>query len=324
MTASISTDETTGTGQHRTAGASRSSSGPLRLGLLISHLRPEEKAILAAARVRGLDVTTMIDRELVLDLNAPTAEASGLAVDVVLDRSVAHTKALYTLRTMDRCGIPTLNTPRAVEVCDDKVASSLALAKANVPTPRTFVCYSVESALKAAESLGYPVVLKPVTGSWGRLLARINGPEQMRVILSQKTEHGGFHHEVLYLQEFVEKPGRDIRAYVVGGRVLAASYRLSEHWVTNAARGAVSRPCPVTPEIEGLALRACEAVGARLAGVDLFETGDGLQVVEVNSGGEFKGLQTTTDVDIAGEIVEEAVRIARLARPGETMPSASA
>ena len=298
--------------------------GPLRLGLLISHLRPEEKAILVAARARGLDVTTMIDRELVLDLNAPTAVGSGLAVDVVLDRSVAHTKALYTLRTMDRCGVPTLNTPQAVEVCDDKVACSLALAKAGVPTPRTVVCYSVESALRAAETLGYPMVLKPVTGSWGRLLARINGPDQLRVILGQKSEHGGFHHEVLYLQEFVEKPGRDIRAYVVGGRVLAASYRSSEHWVTNAARGAVSRPCPVTPEIEELSLRACDAVGARLGGVDLFETGDGLQVVEVNSGGEFKGLQTTTDVDIADEIVAEAVRIAERAMRGDSVVSVTA
>ncbi len=310
MTAAPIPRQTTHTGNGTAA--------PLRLGLLISHLRPEEKAILAAARARGLAVTTMIDRDLVLDINAPDAAASGLAVDIVLDRSVAHVKALNTLRTVDRCGIPTLNTPRAVEVCDDKVACSLALAKAGVPTPRTLVCYSVESALRAAEALGYPVVLKPVTGSWGRLLARINGPEQMRVILAQKTEHGGFHHDVLYLQEFVEKPGRDIRAYVVGGRVLSASYRSSEHWVTNAARGAVSRPCPVTPEIEGLALTACEAVGARLAGVDLFETPDGLQVVEVNSGGEFKGLQTTTDVDIAGEIVEEAIRIARLAQRGET------
>ncbi len=284
--------------------------GPLRLGVLISHLRPEEKAILAAGRARGLEVTTLIDRDLVLDLNAPDAAASGLNVDVVLDRSVAHTKALYSLRAIGSYGVPTLNTPRSVEICDDKVASSLALARAGVPTPRTVICYGVESALKAAETLGYPVVLKPVTGSWGRLLARINGPDQLRSIIGQKLEHGGHQHEVLYLQEFIEKPGRDIRAYVVGGRVLAASYRTSEHWVTNAARGAVSRPCPVTPEIEELSVRACEAVHARLGGVDLFETADGLSCVEVNSGGEFKGLQTTTDVDIAAEIVEEAIRVA--------------
>lgn len=292
-----------------------------RIGLLISYLRPEEKAILAAARARGISITTLIDRDLVLDLNAPTAEASGLHVDVVLDRSVAHTKGLNTLRTMARCGVPTLNTAAAVELCDDKVATTLALAAAGVPTPRTFICYSIESALRAAEALRYPVVLKPVTGSWGRLLARINGPDQLRTILGQKTEHGGHQHEVIYLQEFIEKPGRDIRAYVVGGRVLAASYRSSEHWVTNAARGATSRPCPITPEIEDLALRACDAVGARLAGVDLFETGDGLSCVEVNSGGEFKGLQSTTEVDIAAEIVAEAVRAAGVTSPPNPLSS---
>ena len=158
--------------------------------------------------------------------------------------------------------------------------------------------------------VGYPAVLKPVTGSWGRLLARVNGPEQARSILEQKRDLGSFHHGIFYVQEYIEKPGRDIRAYVVGDHVLAASYRSADHWVTNAARGAQSIPCPITPEIEELSLRACKAVGARLAGVDLIETANGLEIIEVNTGGEFKGLASTTDVDIAGAIVEEAVRTA--------------
>jgi [lysine-biosynthesis-protein LysW]--L-2-aminoadipate ligase len=293
----------------------------VRLGVLLTYLRPEEKLILAAARARGLEVATLFDRDLQLDLLAPDAPASGLAVDVVLDRCVAHNRGSYTLRALERWGIPTLNSADAVALCDDKALTSLALAKAGIPTPKTFLAYSIDSALKACETLGYPAVIKPVTGSWGRLLAKVNGPEQARAVLGQKQEHGSFHHEIFYVQEFVEKPGRDIRAYVVGGKVLAASYRTSEHWVTNAARGATSLPCPVTPEIEDLALRACAAVGARLAGVDLFETPDGLQVVEVNSGGEFRGLLTTTDVDIAAEIVAEAARLAHgAALQGVTAP----
>jgi [lysine-biosynthesis-protein LysW]---L-2-aminoadipate ligase len=280
-----------------------------RLGVLLTYLRPEEKLILQAARARGLEVKTLFDRELVLDLLAPDAPASGLDVDVVLDRCVAHNRGGYTLRALERWGIPCLNSAEAVALCDDKALTSLALAQAGVPTPKTLLAYSVESALAACERLGYPVVFKPVTGSWGRLLAKINGPEQARAILGQKQEHGSFHHEIFYVQEYVWKPGRDIRAYVVGDKVLAASYRTSEHWVTNAHRGAVSLPCPITPELEGLAHRSCVAVGARLAGVDLFETPDGLQVVEVNSGGEFRGLLSTTDVDIAGEIVAEAARL---------------
>jgi [lysine-biosynthesis-protein LysW]--L-2-aminoadipate ligase len=292
---------------------------PLRLGVLLSHLRQEEKLILAAARARGLEVETLFDRELVLDLAAPDARGlirvrdgarEPVMVEVVLDRSVAHARAGYTLTVLERWGIPTLNSAGAVRLCDDKAQNSLALEAAGLPTPRTLLAYSIDSALEACAMLGYPVVLKPVTGSWGRLLAKVNGPEQARTILEQKMQLGSFHHSILYVQEFLPKPDRDIRAYVVGDRVLAASYRTAEHWVTNAARGAVSVPCPVTPEIEELSLRACHAVGARLAGVDLIESTEGLKIVEVNTGGEFGGLMTTTDIDIASEIVEEAIRIA--------------
>jgi [lysine-biosynthesis-protein LysW]---L-2-aminoadipate ligase len=284
----------------------------IRLGVLVSYLRPEEKAILAAARDRGIEVAPIFDRDLVLDLSSPHAPGSGLNFDVVLDRCVAHSRSGYTLRALRRWGIPTLNDAEAVRLCDDKAENSLVLEAAGIPTPRTLIAFDVTSALRACEILGYPAVLKPVTGSWGRLLARVNGADQARTVLEQKKELGSFHHAIFYVQEYVEKPDRDIRAYVVGDRVLAASYRTAKHWVTNAARGAESLPCPITPDIEDLALRACTAVGARLAGVDLIETRDGLEVIEVNTGGEFKGLMSTTDVDIAGAIVDEALRTARL------------
>lgn len=288
----------------------RADSESPRLGVLVSYLRAEEKLILQAARGRGIAVAPIFDRTLVLDLAAPTASTSELDFDVVLDRCVAHSRSGYTLRALQRWGVPTLNTADAVHLCDDKAENSLALELAGIPSPRTLLAFDIDSAIAACEAVGYPAVLKPVTGSWGRLLARANGPDQARAILEQKKSLGSFHHAIFYVQEYVPKPDRDIRAYVVGDRVLAASYRTANHWVTNAARGAESIPCPISPEIEELALRACGAVGARLAGVDLIETGDGLKVIEVNSGGEFKGLMTTTDVDIAAAIVDEAVRTA--------------
>ena len=150
-------------------------------------------------------------------------------------------------------------------------------------------------------------MLKPVTGSWGRLLSKVNGPEQARAILEQKKELGSIHHAIFYIQEFLEKPDRDIRAFVVGDEVIAASYRSTNHWITNTARGAKSTPCPVTDELQEIALRATHAVGARWAGVDLIETQDGFSCVEVNTGGEFHGLMRTTDVDIAGKIVDEVL-----------------
>ena len=171
----------------------------LRFGVLVSYLRQEEKLILAAARARGMIVTPLFDRELTLNLSAPTAADSGIDIDVLLDRSVVHSRAGYTLWAMNRWGIPTLNSAAAVTICDDKARASMVLEAAGIPSPRTFVAYSVESALEACEALGYPAVLKPVTGSWGRLISKVNGPEQAKAIISQKSEHGSFHHDIYYL-----------------------------------------------------------------------------------------------------------------------------
>ncbi|MGD9711603.1 MAG: lysine biosynthesis protein LysX [Thermomicrobiales bacterium] len=294
--------------------SSRHRDGALRLAILVSYLRIEEKLILAAARERGINVSTLMDRKLVLDITAGQATKQELDVDVVLDRGVAHSRAAYTLRALESWGIPTINRSSATAICDDKAYCSLALGAAGIPTPKTLLAFSVDSGLEACEQIGYPAVIKPVTGSWGRLLTKVNGPEQARVILEQKIEVGSFHHGIFYVQEFLEKPGRDIRVFVVGDRVIAASYRASDHWITNTARGATSHACPVTPQIEELSLRSCSAVGARIAGVDLIETFDGYSVVEVNTGGEFHGLLSTTEVNIAAEIVEEAMRLGRSAQ----------
>ena len=255
--------------------------GDIRLGVLVSHLRTEEKAIFESARRKGMNINPIFDRKIVLDLSNNSGSANAeFPYDVVLD-------------------------------CDDKALCSLALGAAGVPTPRTLLAFSIESALEACEMLGYPAVLKPVTGSWGRLLAKVNGPQQAKALMEQKVTLGSYQHALFYVQEYQEKPGRDIRVFVVGDRVLAASYRSADHWITNTARGASSSKCPITPQIEEIVMYACNSVGARLAGVDLIETYDGYTVLEVNTGGEFHGLMTTTDVDIAGEIVDETMRIAR-------------
>jgi [lysine-biosynthesis-protein LysW]--L-2-aminoadipate ligase len=263
------------------------------IGLLITFLREEEKLILRAARERNLQITTLLERKLTLDFSAHSAAQAGVEVDVVLDRCVAHLPAGYVLRAFERWGIPAINPAAATVVCDDKALCSMALERAGIRTPRTLLAFSVESALDACEQIGYPVVFKPVTGSWGRLLTKVNGPEQARIIIDQKKQLGSIHHGIFYVQEFLDKPGRDIRAFVIGDRVIAASYRTSQHWITNTARGAKSTTCKVTP------------VGARWAGVDLIELDDGFTCVEVNTGGEFHGLMKTTDRNIAAEIVNE-------------------
>jgi [lysine-biosynthesis-protein LysW]---L-2-aminoadipate ligase len=133
-------------------------------------------------------------------------------------------------------------------------------------------------------------------------------------LLEHKRQLGSYHHSMFYIQEYVEKPGRDLRIFVVGDDIVAGSYRTAEHWVTNVARGAVSQPCPITPEIEEISMRAVRAIGVEIAGVDLVETDEGLKVIEVNGGAEFKGLMSTTEYDIAQHIVDYVVTSASCGR----------
>ncbi|CCF84231.1 Lysine biosynthesis enzyme LysX [Nitrolancea hollandica Lb] len=278
--------------------------GSPRIGILLSQVREEEKLLLAAFAKRGIEPVRLLDRTLTFEL---TALDQPPPLDLVLDRCMAHGRGAVALRVFGALGIPTINSIQSVAITDDKVATTLALAGAGVPTLRTAIAFDIDSALETLEWIGYPAVLKPVTGSWGRLLAKVNSPASARSLMEQKRKLGSFHHAVFYIQEYVEKPGRDLRIFVIGDEVVSASYRAAEHWVTNVARGAVSSPCPITPEIAGLSLNAARAVGAEIAGVDLIETAEGLKVIEVNGGAEFKGLMRTTDTDIAGAIANYAI-----------------
>jgi [lysine-biosynthesis-protein LysW]--L-2-aminoadipate ligase len=177
------------------------------------------------------------------------------------------------------------------------------LREAGVPSLHTAIAYTPQSALEAIERMGYPVVLKPPIGSWGRLLAKINDRDAAEAILEHKEILGSYHHSIFYIQEYIPKRGGDIRAFVVGDRVIGASYRASEHWITNVARGARTSPAEVTLELEDIALDAAHAVGGEILGVDLIETAEGLKVIEINTGAEFKGLVEATGVDVPSEII---------------------
>lgn len=282
----------------------------LNIGVLMSHVREEEKLLLASLTRLGIDPIRLLDRRLTFELTA-LDRINMDEFDLVLDRCMAHGRAAAVLQVFDAAGIPTVNTARASSIADDKAATSMALALAGVPTIRTSLAFDIESALEVMDEIGYPAVIKPVTGSWGRLLSKVNSPAAARSLLEHKRELGSYHHGVFYIQEYIEKPGRDLRIFIVGDEVIAASYRTAEHWVTNVARGAISQPCPVTPEIFEISMRAARAIGVEIGGVDLVETDDGYQVIEVNTGAEFKGLMKTTDIDIPGAIANYVVERAR-------------
>jgi [lysine-biosynthesis-protein LysW]---L-2-aminoadipate ligase len=273
-----------------------------RFGVFLTIVRPEEKAILAAAEARGLDVDRWDDGEVTFGLERPDR-----LPDVVLNRSVSHTRSVYATRCFAHYGVPTVNAPDVVELAGDKVRTSLRLAEAGVPTPRTVVALSAEAAKKAIAEIGYPAVLKPAVGSWGRLMAKVDNAEAAEQILEHKEALASPVHSVFYVQEFVPKPDRDLRAFVVGDRVVAAMFRRSSDWRTNAARGAAAEAAPLTPELTELSLRAARAVGGGVLAVDLMEAPRGLVVHEVNPTPGFKTLAAATGVDIAGAIVDYAV-----------------
>lgn len=281
----------------------------LRIGVLFSRLRIEEKWIFAALDTRGIDFDRLDDREIYFDLERPEIWQR---YDAILERSISYNNGLYALRILNAWGVLTVNTAAVAEACGDKLTTSALLTRAGVPQPRDVVAFTPESALEAIEQIGYPVVIKPVVGSWGRLLAKINDRDAAEAVLEHKVTLGSAQHSVFYIQEYIEKPGRDIRAILVGDRVLTAIYRKSEHWITNTARGGEGELCPVTPEIEELCLRAAEAVGGGVLAIDLIEHPQrGFLVNEINHTMEFHTAQPISGIDIAGEIVEYVIRRAR-------------
>ncbi|MCU0488508.1 MAG: lysine biosynthesis protein LysX [Anaerolineales bacterium] len=281
------------------------------VGVIYTRLRVEEKWLFAALEKRGIVFEKLDDRDILFDLEAPTAWQR---FDVILERSLSYTTGLNALRILQAWGIPTVNRVRVAEICGDKLATSTVLKQAGLPQPRNLIAFTPESALSAIETLGYPVVLKPVVGSWGRLLAKINDRDAAEAVLEHKATLGSVQHSVFYIQEFIAKPGRDIRAIVVGDRVLMAIYRQSEHWITNTARGGEGAPCPITPEIETLCLQAAQAVGGGVLAIDLIEHSErGLLINEINHTMEFHTAQPISGVDIAGAVIDYVVKIGRQA-----------
>jgi len=283
--------------------------GPLRVGILLSRVRVEEKLLLGELARRDVEVVRFDDRTLTLDLRRQVIDC-----DVVLERCINHLRALYTLRVVNDWGVATVNSYEVANVCGDKLLTSAALVRNGVPTPRTVIAFTPESALAAIEEVGYPVVLKPAVGSWGRLLARVNDRDAAEALLEHKVTLGSFHHGAFYIQEYVDKPGRDIRSFVVGDQTIAAIYRDSDHWITNTGRGGRASNCPVTPELDALSRAAARAVGGGVVAIDLFEGPEGLLVNEVNYTMEFRNSIETTGVDIPARVVDHVIAVGERAR----------
>ena len=270
----------------------------MKIGFLHSLIRKEEKLLVTEFKKHGVDLVMLDDRKLIFDLEKIEK------VDLVLERCINHSRAMHGLRLFESMGIRCINSSEVSRICGDKILTSIALKEANIPQPPLRIAFTEQSAIQAIEELGYPVVLKPAVGSWGRLLSKVNDRESAESLLEHKSTLGSYHHSIFYIQKYIEKQGRDIRSFVIGGECVAAIYRSSPHWITNTARGAVATGCIVNNEISSISIAAAKAVGGGILAVDLFETNDGILVNEVNYTMEFRNSIDTTGVNIPARMVE--------------------
>jgi [lysine-biosynthesis-protein LysW]--L-2-aminoadipate ligase len=286
----------------------------MRIAMLFTRLRTEERLLLDAFEARGVTPEAIDLRREVFD---PASPGRWAGFDLVIDRAVSATAAQNAIRVLDALGVRCVNPSAAIDACSDKLRTTLALELAGVPTPRVRVAFDEESALRAVEEIGYPAVLKPTIGSWGRLLARVNDRDAAEAIIEHKLTLGSFPHHVLYVQEYVEKPNRDIRVFVVGGEPVAAITRHSEHWVTNTARGGRASGLAIPADMADLCRRAAASVGADVVAIDLLECPRrGLLVNELNHSMEFRNSIETSGVDIPGLVADYCIRVVRERIPG--------
>lgn len=272
----------------------------IKIGLLHTTIRADEKLIIDAAKRHNIELSIVDVRGEILD---PLHHQYDF--DVVLERCVSTVKGMHAVEFFENIGILAVNSSAIANICENKFLTSVILAKNKVPIPEFALVFGEESAKQAiVEMGGYPVVIKPVSGSWGRLIARINDEAALEAVIEQKTVLGSPHHHAIYIQKYIEKPGRDIRIHVIGGKVIAAIYRESNHWITNTARGAQASVCQINKDLETIAKKAGNAIGNGVLGIDVFETKNGYVVNEVNHTMEFKNVQRVTGIDIAGAILD--------------------
>jgi len=277
---------------------------------VFDRLRWEEKTLLEESQKLGVESRLVDSKSIVFDTARGLSEDLG---SLAYMRCVSHYRALTLSAIVESLGVKCVNKHTVLETCSNKLFTTLALKAKGVPTPRTLMALSAEGVAEAARQIGFPLVLKPLVGSWGRLVSLAKDSDTLSSLVEHREELANPLDQLYYIQEYVRRPPRDIRAIVAGDRIVAAVYRVSSDndWRTNVARGARTEPLKVTGELEDIILRAAEAVGGGVLGVDAMEAQDGFVVHEVNGTVEFKGAQAASTNNIAQQIVEYLVEEAK-------------
>lgn len=273
---------------------------PPRLAVIASRIAVEEKRILDELDRRRIPYQVLDPRTAVFRLDRPTVPWS-----TAVAREVSHHRSLTTARILEHAGVTVVNSAAAIALCGDKLLTTLALQAAGLPVPRCMVTPTPQAALDALDDFGYPAVVKPLTGSWGRQVARLADRDAAEAVLELRGASPDPQQRITYLQEYVDKPGRDIRGLVFGTEVVGAVYRTSASWRTNTARDARTEPCPLSTELEKLLAATATAIGPGVYGIDVLEDAEGrLLVNEVNHTPQFRGAAEVLDLDLAGCYVD--------------------
>jgi [lysine-biosynthesis-protein LysW]--L-2-aminoadipate ligase len=279
--------------------------------MISDRVRWDEKALIEAAKRKNVKLVLIDGKDIYLEATGDSDRIP--EADIYLQRMVSTFKGLYITKMLESKGKPVVNSYAVSSVCADKLLTTLALRKAGIPSPRTFVAFDIDAALNVLEELGYPAIIKPVFGSWGRLIAPLKDPQSAKAILESRESMGALY-QIYYIQEFVDKTNnRDIRSFVIGDKVVTAIYRIAgqDEWRTNTALGGRAEECPVTPEIEDLSLRAARALGEGVFGVDILETSESMLVNEVNHTMEYHTTVPLTGVDIPGMLIDYCLEIVK-------------
>jgi [lysine-biosynthesis-protein LysW]---L-2-aminoadipate ligase len=274
------------------------------LGFLASRIRLEEKRLLAELERRSVAVAVLDPRTAIfrpLQANWPYYG--------VLSREISHTRNVYATTLLEHAGLPVVNCSDLIARCGDKLLTILALVAAGVPVPPCFVALTPQAALPELAEFGYPSVVKPLIGSWGYLAARLTDEDGAQGVLEHRAALPGPQHQITLVQQYIDKPDRDIKAYVIGGEVVGAIYKASSHWRTNTARGGRAAACPLDDHLVGLLTAAANAVGDGVLGIDVIEDRDGTRYVnEINHTPEFHGALEVLETDLVGRYVDYALK----------------
>lgn len=271
--------------------------------ILYDNIRWEEKALYEAAKSKGIPVNNLDCRAVSVSLNE---QGYRYKDKVIIQRCVSYFRSLHSTAVLEGLGSIVVNPLQTATICGNKLFTHMRLLNAGVKTPKAVSAFSEESAIAAIEEVGYPAVIKPVVGSWGRLVALLRDRDAAKAVIEDRMHMFPLYH-VFYLEEFVKRPPRDIRAIVIDNAVVAAIYRYSVEgdWKTNMALGGRAERCPISNQLEDVCLKAAHAVGGKIIGVDLMESEeDGLIVHEVNNTTEFKNTVKVTGIDIPQLMVD--------------------